>query len=57
MDLNVAKCVVDSEVDTILSEDSDFTMYLGSSSDYFDMIIKDVSIDKKYNYSCGENSD
>ena len=47
VDPNIVKCVVDGEVDAVLSGDSDFATHLRSSCDYFDMMIKDVIINKK----------
>lgn len=46
-DPSADKRVVDGDADAVLSGDSDFAMCLGSSSDYFDMMTKDASIDKK----------
>ena len=46
-DPNIAKCVVDGEANAVMSGDSDFSMCLGSNCDYFDMMTKDTTIDKK----------
>ena len=46
-DTNIAKCMIDGEADAIISGDIYFSMCLGSSGRHFDLMIKDLTFDKK----------
>ena len=48
LDPNIAKCVTDGEADAIILADSDFAMCVGRNKYFFDLMIKDVHVNKKH---------